>query len=226
MREPMLASTLLGAALALWRGPVLPHLAHHPLAEAEIKRLEQLRLTALETRIESDLELDRHIDVLPELEILTTEIPTHQPFRRLLMITRSRCGRLADGSEAGGPLPPSDGAASLSIRAGNDEERVVPLDPKRSYALGRNLNADIPLPWDASVSRVHAVVEHAGGTWTVSDDRLSTNGTFCNDDQVRGQRRLENGDVLRLGATTIVFRDTPGSAQRTTVITSAATQAA
>ena len=63
-----------------------------------------------------------------------------------------------------------------------------------------------PLHWDGRVSRVHALLECIRGAWLLADDGLSSNGTFCNDRRVR-RRRLKDGDVLRLGSTTLVFRD-------------------
>ena len=57
-------------ALALWRGPPLAEFAFEDFAQAEIRRLEELRLVALEERIDADLELGRHGDVVAELEAL------------------------------------------------------------------------------------------------------------------------------------------------------------
>src|SRR5881396_528159 len=62
-------------ALALWRGPALADLAYEPFAQVEIARLEELRLSALEKRIEADLELGRHRDLVGELERLAHEHP-------------------------------------------------------------------------------------------------------------------------------------------------------
>ena len=55
--SPELAARLLRDALGLWRGPALADLAHESFAQAEILRLEELRLAALERRLEADLEL-------------------------------------------------------------------------------------------------------------------------------------------------------------------------
>jgi DNA-binding CsgD family transcriptional regulator len=56
-----------------------------------------------------------------------------------------------------------------------------------------------------------------GGDWTVVDDGLSRNGSFVNGDRLAGRRRLVDGDVVRLGRTTLLFRS-PGQAAKTTVV--------
>ena len=61
--EPAAASALLREALALWRGTPLAEFAAEPFARAEAGRLEDLRLAALEERIESDLALGRHAEL-------------------------------------------------------------------------------------------------------------------------------------------------------------------
>jgi pSer/pThr/pTyr-binding forkhead associated (FHA) protein len=62
------------------------------------------------------------------------------------------------------------------------------------------------LDWDRQVSRSHAQLERHGTDWTLVDDGLSRNGSQVNGERVAGQRRLQDGDVLRIGHTTIVFR--------------------
>jgi hypothetical protein len=75
--------------------------------------------------------------------------------------------------------------------------------------IGRRESADIPLPWDEEVSRLHAEIVRGGGDWSLSDDGLSMNGTFVNGEPVGGRRRLRDGDAIRVGASVLVFRD-PG----------------
>lgn len=95
----------------------------------------------------------------------------------------------------------------LILRDDQHRQRIVMLDSGRQVTVGRSSDVDVALSWDERVSRVHALLEYIGGTWTISDDGLSTNGTFCNHERVRGRRRLADGDTLTLGHTTIVFRD-------------------
>jgi len=75
--------------------------------------------------------------------------------------------------------------------------------------VGRETGNDLPLSWDVETSRVHALLERLGGSWTVVDDQLSRNGTLVNGLRVRGRRRLNDRDVIRFGATEVLFRD-PG----------------
>jgi DNA-binding SARP family transcriptional activator len=69
--DPPLAAVKLREALALWRGPPLGDLAYESFAQPAIGRLEELRLGALEKRIEADLALGRHAELVGELEELT-----------------------------------------------------------------------------------------------------------------------------------------------------------
>jgi DNA-binding SARP family transcriptional activator len=87
------------AALALWRGPALAEFAFDDFAQAEIRRLEELRLVAQEERIEVDLELGRHGDVVGELEALVRDHPLRESFRRQLMLALYRAGRQAEALE-------------------------------------------------------------------------------------------------------------------------------
>src|SRR5262249_5371885 len=72
------ASSLLSEALALWRGPALADVADDLQLPGEVARLEELRLTALEERIDADLELGREADLVPELEALTAAHPLRE----------------------------------------------------------------------------------------------------------------------------------------------------
>ena len=86
-------------ALALWRGPALAEFAFDDFAQAEIRRLEELRLIALEGRIEADLELGRHGDAVGALEGLVSGHPLRETFRRQLMLALYRAGRQAEALE-------------------------------------------------------------------------------------------------------------------------------
>jgi DNA-binding SARP family transcriptional activator len=87
---------LLRSALAMWRGPALADFGFEQFAQAEIRRLEELRLVAHEERIEADLELGRHGDVIGELEALVGAHPLREPLRRQLMLALYRSGRQAE----------------------------------------------------------------------------------------------------------------------------------
>lgn len=90
----------LRAALELWRGPPLADVAYEPFAQGEIRRLEELRLAALEDRIEADLELGRHAEVVAELEALVAANPLRERLRGLAMLALYRTGRQAEALQA------------------------------------------------------------------------------------------------------------------------------
>src|SRR5436309_10440671 len=94
------AAHLLHDALALWRGPALAEFAFEPFAQAEIGRLEDLRLAAVEERIEADLALGRQADLIGELEALVAENPYRERLRGQLMLALYRSGRQAEALEA------------------------------------------------------------------------------------------------------------------------------
>jgi YVTN family beta-propeller protein len=91
--------TELTGALALWRGPPLSQLAYEPFAEYEIARLEELHRTAIETRIDAELERGRHASVVPELEALVRKHPLRERLTGQLMVALYRSGRQADALE-------------------------------------------------------------------------------------------------------------------------------
>jgi DNA-binding SARP family transcriptional activator len=86
-------------ALALWRGPPLAEFAYESFARAEIERLEELRLEALEARIDAELELGRHRELVAELESLVTRYPLRERLRGQLMLALYRCDRQAEALE-------------------------------------------------------------------------------------------------------------------------------
>ena len=90
------ARELLGEGLALWRGAALAEFSE-PFARHEGARLEELRLAALEWRIEADLALGHHRDVVGELEALIAEHPLRERVRSQHMLALYRSGRHADG---------------------------------------------------------------------------------------------------------------------------------
>jgi DNA-binding SARP family transcriptional activator len=93
------AAALLRDALALWRGPPLADFAYEAFAQASIERLEEIRLAALEQRIEADLALGRHGELVGELEELVAEHPLREGFRGQLMVALYRSRRQAEALE-------------------------------------------------------------------------------------------------------------------------------
>ena len=94
--DPVQAVELVDAALALWRGPPLADVAFEDFAQPEIRRLEELHLVALESRIEAQLRLGRHRDVVGQLEALVAQYPTREHFAGQLMLALYRTGHQAD----------------------------------------------------------------------------------------------------------------------------------
>jgi energy-coupling factor transporter ATP-binding protein EcfA2 len=86
----------LRTALALWRGPVLADFAYEPFAQPAIARLEELRLAALERRIDADLRLGRNGTLVGELEELVAAHPLREQLRGQLMLALYRAGRQAE----------------------------------------------------------------------------------------------------------------------------------
>jgi DNA-binding SARP family transcriptional activator/tetratricopeptide (TPR) repeat protein len=94
------AAGTLRRALALWRGPALADFRFDPFAQAEIARLEELRLVCVEERVEADLALGAVGELVGELQRLTAEQPLRERLRGQLMVALYRSDRQADALEA------------------------------------------------------------------------------------------------------------------------------
>jgi DNA-binding SARP family transcriptional activator/tetratricopeptide (TPR) repeat protein len=93
-------SAQLAEALRLWRGPALADFTYEPFAQRAITALEELRVVALEERIEADLALGRNAELVPEVEQLIGTHPFRERLRGQLMVALYRAGRQADALEA------------------------------------------------------------------------------------------------------------------------------
>ena len=149
---PALSSALLASALQLWRGPPLAEFASEPFAQLESRRLADLRLAAVEERIEADLALGRHDVLIAELERLVAEHPHRERLRAQLMLALYRAGRQVDALAAY-----RDAQAALSelgIEPGRClrglERQVLTqdtvLDLRRSRPLTTASNGRVHLP--------------------------------------------------------------------------------
>lgn len=98
--RPEDALELLSKALRLWRGPALDDLADEPSLQGEIARLEELRLAALEERLDVEIALGRATDAIPELERLARDQPLRERVWALLMLALYRAGRQGDALAA------------------------------------------------------------------------------------------------------------------------------
>jgi pSer/pThr/pTyr-binding forkhead associated (FHA) protein len=131
------------------------------------------------------------------------------------------------------PIAPHSGSAAELRDRIEAERRAIPFvvfrDPEGRQSLhvlapdtarvtiGRRPGNDVALEWDTEVSRVHAALEPLGTDWTITDDGISRNGTFVNGTRISGNPRLRDGDVIRVGQTTIVFRAPAESDSQATV---------
>jgi DNA-binding SARP family transcriptional activator len=89
------ASAQLSTALSLWRGAPLADVPSPRLRQAEVPRLAEMRLDALEARIDADLHLGRHREVIAELQPLVTAEPLRERLHELLMLALYRSGQQA-----------------------------------------------------------------------------------------------------------------------------------
>jgi hypothetical protein len=88
--------------------------------------------------------------------------------------------------------------------------RSFALSDRGVVTLGRRPEADVCLPWDPGISRLHAELIHRAGEWMIADDGLSQNGTLVNGLPVEGRRRLRDGDLITIGRTSVTFCE-PGA---------------
>jgi DNA-binding SARP family transcriptional activator len=98
--EPRERAARLREALALWRGPPLADFAFESFPQTEIRRLEELRLEALEDRIDADLALGQGHELVGELEALVLQHPLRERLRAELMLALYRAGRQAEALQA------------------------------------------------------------------------------------------------------------------------------
>jgi DNA-binding SARP family transcriptional activator/streptogramin lyase len=98
--DPERRAALLHDALMLWRDAPLPELRTEPFSTAVVAQLEQLRLAALEERIDADLALGRDAALVTELESLVAEHPYRERLRAQLMLALYRSGRQAEALDA------------------------------------------------------------------------------------------------------------------------------
>lgn len=93
----------------------------------------------------------------------------------------------------------------LEVRRPGGPSEFVPLEGER-VTIGKTGSCTVPTPWDAAVSRVHAVLErYAGGQWAIRD-LSSRNGTFVNGERLAAERPLRPFDEIRVGDTRLIFR--------------------
>jgi hypothetical protein len=105
------------------------------------------------------------------------------------------------------------GRPFLLYRDGDGVQRILDLSsaPER-LTIGRSGSNGVVLEWDDEVSRVHVTLERLGAEWTLVDDGRSTNGTFVDGERIHGRTRLDDGAVIGVGRSLIVFRSPTANA--------------
>jgi pSer/pThr/pTyr-binding forkhead associated (FHA) protein len=112
-----------------------------------------------------------------------------------------------------------DGRPFLVLRDGEGEQRIVVIDEDTAELwVGRGEAAGLQIDWDEEVSALHAQIEVVAGECTLLDDGLSRNGSFVGSERVHGRKHLRDGDTLRFGRTTVLFRRPGESAPEATAL--------
>jgi hypothetical protein len=100
----------------------------------------------------------------------------------------------------------------LVFRDEEGRQRIFTLaEGRRTLTIGRRREADLSIPWDPEMSRLHAELDLRAGEWTVCDDGYSQNGTWVNGLRLAGRRRLADGDLLKVGRTLLAFYGAGGA---------------
>ncbi|MFE6621151.1 BTAD domain-containing putative transcriptional regulator [Streptomyces sp. NPDC057740] len=97
---PEKAAAHLDRARALWHGPMLSNVPIAGVLTGRIAHMEELRIRALELRVETEFQLGRYREVLPELRILVNDHPLHEWFHGRLISALHRAGRRAEALQA------------------------------------------------------------------------------------------------------------------------------
>jgi len=151
------ASRLLVRALGLWRGPALANVTPGELLSAQITRLEESRLRALDLRLEADLRLGRHRELISELKELIITHPLNEEFHAKLMAALHASGRRVEALEVFQNLrrrlvdqlglEPSPELCRLQQRllaADADAEVPEPVEPRAEAAVVEHRPAQLP----------------------------------------------------------------------------------
>jgi predicted ATPase/DNA-binding SARP family transcriptional activator len=165
--DPRRAASGLGAALALWRGRPLDDIDPGPSLGTETARLNELRLNAVEARIEADLALGEDAVLVGELEGLVHLHPLRERFRGQLMLALYRAGRQSDALRAYQEARRTLGE-ELGIEPTNElqelEDRMLRQDPELLLPSSPRLTAPAPLPTGA-VTFLFTDIEGSTARW-------------------------------------------------------------
>lgn len=231
--SPDIAAVRLHEALALWRGEPLADFADEPFAQLESLRLQELRWTALELRIDADLALGRHRQVVAELDALVAAHPLRESFRGQLMRALHGAGRRADALRVYGEgrrllaeqlgLDPSSELQRLETAILLQDPTVDPPAPRRALTAARRLPDELTsfVGRATEVEAVHSLLARVrmvtltgvGGSGksrlalraaAVRDQRLLPDAWFVELSTVS-----DGGMVARAAAAAVGVRDDP-----------------
>ena len=203
------AASLLRTASGLWRGPALPDFAYEGWAQAEIARLEELHVRATEERIEAELALGRHANLVVELEALVAAHPLRERLRGQLMLALYRAGRQAEALEAY-----RDGRRYMADELGLEpspalqalEQEILRQDPSLEPAAQAGVG-DAAAP-AAERKLVTVVVTDLGASLALHDDPERSGANLDRlRDEVAAEVETAGGRVESVtgGAITVVF---------------------
>jgi predicted ATPase len=155
--SPSHAAADLRRALGLWRGPALADFAYEAFAQGEIRRLEDLRLAALEDAMEAELALGREAEILPRLEALCDEHPLRERLQGQLMVAFFRLGRQAEALRTCSDLRrvlTEELGIDLSPQLRDLEDRILLQDAGLLHAPGRESTAhELPIRLTSFIGR-------------------------------------------------------------------------
>lgn len=161
--NPALAASLLRRALGLWRGEAYSDFAYEEFARGEADRLEEQRLEAVEERIDAELALGRHVEVLPELRSLATGHPARERLQAQAMLALYRGGRQSEALDFY-----NDARARLLDELGLEpsaelrqlQRRILEQDPELAAAAAADAEpSTLPSPPNRLLGRRRELIE-------------------------------------------------------------------
>ena len=144
-----LATSLADRALALWNGRAYGELAYEEFLRAESERLEERKLAALEARLDAQLALGRHVEVLGEALALAEQHPSHERVQELALLALYRCGRQTEALDHYAAVR-ARLREELGLEPGPElrelQQRILQQDPELSVESGRTTEVAVALP--------------------------------------------------------------------------------
>ena len=182
--DPNETATRLRDGLALWRGHPYADVEAHGALDGEITRLNELRMAALEARIDADMRAGRDREVVAELDALTVEHPFRESLRAMHMLALYRCGRQSEALRA-------LGRTRLALLEGLGIDPSPQLQDLERRILEQDQS--LLLTVAPAVQRRAVVVADIDGAWP---DQVSRDGALGRRDAVLSRAVERYGGVL------------------------------